>query len=305
MEQLGGSLPETGSDPRAALSLLDKAGSPVTMAIMGRRFFGGVIGGSLPVTVAAHWIADAWDQNACLYELSPVSAYIEEVVLQWLLEVLGLPSSCGGALVTGTQMADVTALAAARHTLLDRVGWDADARGLFDAPPITVLVGEEVHATMLKALALIGFGRTRITIVPADNQGSLIPSAIPRLPGPVIICAQLGNVNSGAFDSISEICDVAEEMGAWVHVDGAFGLWADATPRILNDVQLNQILVAFDNDEKTQRVIDAVQNEGTCWCGGTFWRGRKAMRISVCSWATTLKDIEVSAASIIAAHQGT
>ena len=153
MEVLAGPLPEDGLPPADVLRLLDQSGSPATMATMGGRFFGGVIGGSLPVSVAAHWLADAWDQNACLYDISPVSAYMEEVVLSWIIELFGFPSGAAGALVTGTQMADATGLAAARHALLRRVGWDVESDGLFGAPPISVIVGEEVHATMFKALA--------------------------------------------------------------------------------------------------------------------------------------------------------
>jgi glutamate/tyrosine decarboxylase-like PLP-dependent enzyme len=411
MEQLAGNLPASSEDPHKVLALLDRAGSPATMAVMGRRFFGGVIGGSLPVTLGAHWIADAWDQNACLYNISPIGARIEEIALGWLLDLMGLPPTCGAALTTGTQMADVTALAAARQALLEEAGWDVEANGLFGAPPINVIVGEEVHATMLKALGLIGFGRARVNIVPSDAQGRMIAARIPRLSGPTIICAQLGNVNSGSCDPIGEICDQAQREATWVHVDGAFGLWAAASPKtrhlvegyeradswatdghkwlntpqdcgiafvrnpqalqkamaisaayygvpgrrdpmqwcpessrrargvelwaalkhlgregiaeqiekscelanyfalllenggcsVLNEVVLNQVLVAFGNDEQTQHVVEAVQKEGVCWCGSTIWRGRNAMRISVCSWATTREDIELSAQSIIRA----
>jgi glutamate/tyrosine decarboxylase-like PLP-dependent enzyme len=230
MSRLGGEMPVDGAAPEAVLRLLHEAGSPATMAVMGGRFFGGVIGGSIPVTVAAHWLADAWDQNACLYEISPVAAYLEEVVLGWLIRLFGLPATSGGALVTGTQMADVTALAAARHALLRDIGWDAESDGLFGAPPVSVIVGDEVHATMLKALALIGFGRARVHRIPADSQGRMLPSRIPKIAGPAVICAQLGNVNSGACDPIADICEVAKSIGAWVHVDGAFGLWAATAP---------------------------------------------------------------------------
>jgi len=399
---LGGPLPMTGEDPRSVLKLLDEIGSPATLASTGGRFFGGVVGGALPVTVAAHWLADAWDQNACLFDLSPVSAYLEDVVLGWLLNLFGLPSGCGGAFVTGTQMADVTALAAARHAVLRKAQWNVETEGLFGAPPVTVMVGEEVHATMLKALALLGLGRGRVLVVPADSQGRMKPAEIRQVTGPVIVCAQMGNVNTGACDPVGEICDVAHNMGAWVHVDGAFGLWAATAParrhlvdgvaradswatdahkwlnvpqdsgiaiarepealrhamsitaayypdpdnkrepmqwgpdssrraraveiwaalrslgadgvadliertcnhaarfatelraagyEILNDVVLNQVLVSFGDEEKTKRIINAIQAEGTCWCGGTVWKGRKAMRISVSSWATTEADV--------------
>jgi glutamate/tyrosine decarboxylase-like PLP-dependent enzyme len=230
MEVLAGPLPDAGLPPADVLRLLDQNGSPATLASMGGRFFGGVIGGSLPVTVAAHWLADAWDQNACLYDISPVSAYLEEVVLRWIMDLFAFPSGAAGALVTGTQMADVTGLAAARHALLRRVGWNVENDGLFGAPPISVIVGEEVHATMFKALALLGFGRQRVHIVNSDSQGRMTARDIPRLKEPTIICAQLGNVNTGACDPLTEICEIANSSQAWVHVDGAFGLWAAASP---------------------------------------------------------------------------
>src|SRR5262249_24018614 len=223
---LGGTLPEKGEDPTSVLKLLDEIGSPATAASMGRRFFGGVIGGALPASVAAHWLADAWGQNACLYDFSPVAAYLETVVLDWLLHLFGLPQGSGGAFVTGTQMADVTALAAARCHLLQKEGWDLEHHGLFGAPPITVVVGEEVHATMLKALRLLGFGSSQLRIVPADSQGRMRAAAIPQVQGPLIVCAQVGNVNTGACDPLADICAAASQMNAWVHVDGAFGLWA-------------------------------------------------------------------------------
>ncbi len=411
LRALGGPLPARGENPLTVLKLLDDAGSPATVASMGGRFFGGVIGGALPASLAAHWLADAWDQNACLYDISPVAAHLEDVVLSWILDLLGLPPECGGAFVTGTQMADVTALAAARNSVLGNAGWDVERDGLFSAPPVAVIAGEEVHATMLKALALLGFGKGRVHIVPADSQGRMKPLLLPRITGPAIVCAQAGNVNTGACDPIGEICDIAHEMGAWVHVDGAFGLWAavshhhkhlvagiaqadswatdahkwlnvphdsgiaivrdakalgrsmsiaasyyppDAGAKrqpmqlgpessrraraveiwaalrslgkqgvaelidrccqhaatfaealraggceVLNDVALNQVLVSFGDNEINSRVIDAVQADGTCWCGGTVWKGRKAMRISVSSWATTDLDVVRSVAAIL------
>jgi glutamate/tyrosine decarboxylase-like PLP-dependent enzyme len=231
MSQLGGSIPEQPEDPLDVIRLLDDAGSPATVATTGGRYFGFVIGGALPVAVAAHWLADVWDQNACMSVMSPVAAYLEEVVLSWLLQLLGLPANSGGAFVTGAQMANFTCLAAARHAVLERVGWDVELDGLIGAPPVTVLVGDEVHATVLKALSLVGLGRNRVLRVPADDQGRMRAEAIPSLKGPAIICAQAGNVNSGGFDPIADICEVARGSGAWVHVDGAFGLWAGAAAK--------------------------------------------------------------------------
>jgi glutamate/tyrosine decarboxylase-like PLP-dependent enzyme len=227
---LGGSLPNRSQDPRAVIQLLDEIGSPATMASMGPRMFGGVIGGAFPVAVAAHWLADAWDQNACLFDFAPVAAYLEDVVLGWLLDLFGLPAASGGAFVTGTQMADVTALAAARYDVLRKVGWNIEQDGLFGAPPMTVIVGEEVHATILKALRVLGFGNAQVRTVGTDAQGRMKASEIPRVSEPVIICVQVGNVNTGGCDPVGEICEIAHEMGAWVHVDGAFGLWAAVSP---------------------------------------------------------------------------
>jgi len=162
--------------------------------------------------------------------MSPAAAKLEEIALAWTLEILGLPATWGGGLVTGATMANFCGLAAARHALLERVGWDVERQGLFAAPPIQVVVGEEVHASVLKALALAGFGRERVLRVPVDTQGRMRAAALPRLDSRTVICVQAGNVNTGAFDPAAEICARAREAGAWVHVDGAFGIWAAASP---------------------------------------------------------------------------
>ncbi|HEV2489321.1 MAG TPA: aminotransferase class V-fold PLP-dependent enzyme [Candidatus Acidoferrales bacterium] len=397
-------LPEKPADPRRVFAMLDRIASPATVASAGGRYFGFVTGGALPVTVAANWLACAWDQCAGLEVLSPAAAAIEEVTERWLVELLSLPRRTAAGFVTGATTANFTALAAARHAVLAQAGWNAEANGMFGAPAITVMVGEEVHVSLLKALAMLGLGRDRIVKVPADNQGRMRAEAMPAISGPTIVCMQAGNVNSGAFDPAAEICRRAHEAGAWVHVDGAFGLWAAAVPslatlargiseadswatdahkwlnvpydsgiafvrerkhlkaamnvsaaylergekrepnqytpemsrrargvevwaalrslgreglvemierncrqarrfaeglraagcEILNDVALNQVLVSFGSDEQTRRVIEAIQEEGTCWCGGTVWQGRAAMRISVSSWATTDEDVEKS-----------
>jgi glutamate/tyrosine decarboxylase-like PLP-dependent enzyme len=413
LPRLGGPLPDGGDDPSDVVALLDEAASPATVATTGGRFFGFVVGGVLPAALGAHWLADAWDQNACLYDLSPVAAYLEEVVLDWLLDLFGLPPACGGAFVTGAQMANFTALAAARHSVLAGAGWNVESDGLFGAPPVTIVVGDEVHATVLKALALLGFGRERVITVPADAQGRIRPAALAaataQLRGPAILCAQAGNVNTGACDPVAEICEIARGANAWVHVDGAFGLWAAVAParkhlvagieaadswatdahkwlnvpqdsgvaivrnsaalraamaisadylnpgerrepmqyvpessrraraveiwaalrslgrkgladliertcchaaafaeelrasgcEVLNDVALNQVLIAFGSDDRTTRIIRGIQADGTCWCGGTVWKGRKAMRISVSSWATTQEDVARSVNAIL------
>ena len=405
LERLDEPLPAGPTDPEETLALLDECVSPATMAMAGPRFFGFVIGGSLPVALAANWLAGAWDQNAALAAAVPGVARLEEIALRWLVELFGLPPQTGGGFVTGATVANFTALAAARNGVFARAGWNVEADGLFGAPPITVVTGEEAHPTLLKSLGMLGLGRSRVVRVPTDDQGRMRADALPPISGPTILCLQAGNINTGAFDPFEEIVDRARAAGAWVHVDGAFGLWAAASPRlahltrgleradswatdahkwlnvpydcgialvrdphtlraamaitaeylptavpernpcdftpelsrrargvevwaalrslgragvaglierncrqarrfaqglaaagfeILNDVVLNQVLVAFGDAERTRRVIAALQEEGTCWCGGTVWHGRTAMRISVCSWATTDDDVERS-----------
>ncbi|MGH2883421.1 MAG: pyridoxal phosphate-dependent decarboxylase family protein [Solirubrobacteraceae bacterium] len=212
------------------LRLLDEIGSPATVASAGRRYFGYVTGGVLPAALGANWLAGAWDQCAGLVSLSPVGAALEEVAGAWLVDVLRLPTGCGVGFVTGGTLANFTALAAARHAVLERAGWDAEAQGLFGAPPIQVVVGDEAHISLLKALALLGLGHERVTRVPADGQGRMRPDRLPRLDARTIVCLQAGNVNTGSFDPAPAICSAARAAGAWTHVDGAFGLWAAATP---------------------------------------------------------------------------
>jgi glutamate/tyrosine decarboxylase-like PLP-dependent enzyme len=223
-------LPVTRQDAAAVLALLDEIASPATVATSGGRFFGFVIGSSLPATLAANWLASAWDQNAGGVIQSPAAARLEEVATRWMLDVLGLPDDCGSGFVTGATMANFSALAAARHALCARKGWDVDTHGLFGAPPITVVVGEEVHVSVLKALGLLGLGRDRVRRVPVDEQGRIRADALPPLDDHTILCIQAGNVNTGAFDPADAIVPQAKRAGAWVHVDGAFGLWAAATP---------------------------------------------------------------------------
>jgi glutamate/tyrosine decarboxylase-like PLP-dependent enzyme len=224
-------LPHSSSDPREVLQVLDEIGSPATVASTGGRYFGFVIGGSLPVVTAANWLASAWDQNAALRVMSPVAAELEEVVLRWICEAFELPKECEGGLVTCATTANLTALAAARYALLKKSGWNVVEDGMFGAPPLDVVVGAEVHASMLKALSLAGFGNKRLTIVGADSQGRMRADKLPKLNERTIVCIQAGNVNSGSFDSAAEICRDAHEQSAWVHVDGAFGLWAGVSPR--------------------------------------------------------------------------
>jgi len=406
---LGGPFPNNPISPEETLELLDRLGSPATVASTGGRYFGFVVGGSLPAALAANWLAGAWDQNAMCNTSSPVAGRLEEIVLGWLIELLRLPPGCGGAIVTGATMANFAALAAARHALLRRAAWDAEADGLFGAPRITIMASEDAHSTLLKAIGLLGLGHRQVVRVSADEQGRMRADALPKIEGLTIVCLQAGQVNTGAFDPATEICAAAHSAGAWVHVDGAFGLWAAAAParahliagvadadswatdahkwlnvpydsglvfvrdreslraammpptaylpdaggrepwqytleasrraraveiwaalmslgrsgvadlvertcryasrfadglrgagyEILNDMVLNQVLVSFGCDELTRQVIAGVQREGTCWCNGTVWRGKTAMRISVSSWATTEDDVERSLAAIL------
>lgn len=230
LEALGGPLPQLPSDPSDVLALLDDIGSPATVATTGGRYFGFVTGGSLPAALAANWLAGAWDQNAAMQVMSPVAAKLEEIVLEWMVDLLGLPSGSGAGFVTGTTMANFSALAAARTALLKHSGWDVEEDGLFGAPPIHVVVGDEVHISVLKALSMLGLGRSRLTRVPADDQGRMRLDALPPLDDHTLVCVQAGNVNTGAFDPAGEICARAQEAGSWVHVDGAFGLWAAVSP---------------------------------------------------------------------------
>ena len=224
-------LPEAEGDVAATLALLDEAGSPATMGSAGGRYFGFVIGGSYPVALAASWLATAWDQNAALPAMSPVAARLHEVATGWLGELFGLPAGSAAVFVTGAAMANAAALTAARDQQLARVGWDAQADGLFGAPELTVVVGEKAHSTVIKALGMIGLGRERVRLVPADDQGRLRADCLPGdVTGPAVVCVQAGEVNTGAFDPFPAVIRWARERGAWVHADGAFGMWALADP---------------------------------------------------------------------------
>jgi glutamate/tyrosine decarboxylase-like PLP-dependent enzyme len=224
-------LPEGPGDPAAALALLDEAGSAATMASAGGRYFGFVTGGSYPVAVAANWLATAWDQNTTLPVMSPVAARLHDVTTAWLAGLLGLPAGSAAVFVSGAAMANTAALTAARDHQLARAGWDVQADGLFGAPELTVVAGEGAHSTLIRALGPLGLGRDRVRRVPADDQGRMRADQLPGdVTGPVVICAQAGEVNTGAFDPFPAILDWARRHEAWVHVDGAFGLWALADP---------------------------------------------------------------------------
>ena len=232
---LGGPLPEDGVDAARVVADLARAADPGIVASAGPRYFGFVVGGSLPAAVGADWLTTAWDQNAGIYVLSPAAAVVEDVAAGWLLDLFGLPASASVGFVTGCQMANATCLAAARTAVLRRASWDVEQRGLFGAPEIEVIVGGDAHVTIFTSLRLLGLGAARVRTVAADEQGRMRPEALRDAlaggTGPAIVCAQLGNVNTGACDPLEEIAPLARARGAWLHVDGAFGLWAATSPR--------------------------------------------------------------------------
>ena len=223
-------MPTEGTDDKEVLSMLDEVGSPATVMMTGPRYFGFVIGGSLPITVATNWLSTAWDQNVGMHEVTPATSTLERVAMDWMIDLFGLPAGSAASFVTGATVANFTALAAARNRVYTDIGWNVEADGLIGAPPLTVIVSEETHPTVFKSLGLLGFGRNRVVRAAVDNQGRVDVSQFPAINGPTIICTQAGNVNTGAFDPVSDICDLAKPKGAWVHVDGAFGLWAAASP---------------------------------------------------------------------------
>jgi glutamate/tyrosine decarboxylase-like PLP-dependent enzyme len=231
LTELGGTFPDDPTDPELVIKLLDELVGPATMAIAGPRFFGWVMGGAHPAAVAADWLATAWDQNTAFASATPGTVMLEATALRWVIEAAGLPVGAWGAFVTGTTMAHVSALAAATASTLATAGWDVVEDGLLGAPPVTVVVGEEAHPSLFKALGLIGLGRGRVTRIAVDDQGRMLPRLPPIRP-PAIVCVQAGNVNTGAFDPMDRIIPDAKEMGAWAHVDGAFGFWAAASPRL-------------------------------------------------------------------------
>jgi glutamate/tyrosine decarboxylase-like PLP-dependent enzyme len=409
--ELGGQLPDDGLEPEAVVASLVEAIEPGLIGSATGRYFGFVVGGALPASVAADWLTSAWDQNGAMYVMSPAAAAVEEVCRQWLAELLGLPAHVSCGFTTGCQMAHVTALAAARHQVLARAGWDVEQDGLAGSPPIQVVVGEKRHVTIDRALRLLGIGASSLVVVPADDQGRMRVDELRLSGSPTIVCGQAGEVNTGAFDDFEAIADACAKSGAWFHVDGAFGLWAAASPglrhlvrgaeradswttdghkwlnvpydsglafcahpdaqraalslsasylppsqlrdsvdwtpeasrrargfaiyaamrslgrsgiaelverccaharrfaeqleaggaQILNDVVLNQVLVRFGDGEQTRETIARIQQDGTCWLGGTEWQGEHAMRISVSNWRTTEEDVDRSAEAILAA----
>jgi glutamate/tyrosine decarboxylase-like PLP-dependent enzyme len=230
LSELGGPLPEEGTDPTRVLELLDELVTPATMGFSNPRFHGWVIGGVYPVGLAADWMTSAWDQNTVYYAASPGSVTVEAIALRWVREAAGLPETAWGAFVTGTTVGNMSALAAARNAVLAAQGWDVTSQGMFGAPAVEVIVGDEVHPSLVKALGIVGLGRDRVTRVPVDDQGRMRAESLPAIESPTIVCVQAGNVNTGAFDPMHEIVPAAKEGGAWVHVDGAFGFWASVSP---------------------------------------------------------------------------
>ena len=231
LSALTGPTPEFPTDPAEVARLLAQYGSPATVANGGGRYFGFVNGGCLPAAMAAGWMVSAWDQNAAMNVQSPTAAALEETAIEWTRDMLGLPEGTAGAVVTGATMANFCSLAAARHKLLERAGWDVENDGLFGAPELTVVIGEEAHSSLIKALGMLGLGRKRVVRVPVDGHGRMRADALPHLTDRTILCLQAGNVNTGAFDPAGAICPEAGAAGAWIHVDGAFGLWAAASPQ--------------------------------------------------------------------------
>ncbi|MGH8950515.1 MAG: pyridoxal phosphate-dependent decarboxylase family protein [Acidimicrobiia bacterium] len=232
LTELGGEFPEGPTDPMQVIKLMDEVGSPATMGFSNPRFYGWVIGGVQPVALAADWMVSAWDQPTYAAIASPATVAMEAAAVRWTKEATGLPESAWGVFVTGTTSAHITLLAAARSKVLADEGWDAIGQGLFGAPQVSVVVGQEVHPSLLKALGVVGLGRDRVIEVPVDDQGRMRADAFPDLTSPSIVCLQAGNVNTGAFDPMAEIIPRAKAAGAWVHVDGAFGFWAAASPRL-------------------------------------------------------------------------
>jgi glutamate/tyrosine decarboxylase-like PLP-dependent enzyme len=234
-EKIGGPMPVAGEDPRCVIDRMAESLNEGLIASAGPRYFGFVTGGAVPAALAADWLTSAWDQNGFNFTSSPAGAAAEEVAGRWLLELFGLPASTSVGFTTGCTMSSFTGLAAARHALLRRLGWDVETQGLFGAPPLTVITSAESHVTIFAALQMLGLGRDRVIRVPTDAQGRMIAaelrSRLARTPGPAIVCAQAGNVNTSGFDPIAEIAECVHSASGWLHVDGAFGLWAAASPK--------------------------------------------------------------------------
>lgn len=412
MNKLDEPLPETSSNPAFVLEQLYEIGSQAAVTQTAGRYFGFVNGGLLPVGLAAKWLGDVWDQNTAHYVMSPINSQLEEICERWIASLLRLPAQTAVGFVSGTTIANFAGLCAGRNELLQRRGWDVARKGLYGAPRIRVIVGADAHAAVYKSISMLGLGSENVELVAADDQGRMRPDQMPKLDEGVLIVAQAGNVNSGAIDPVGQICERAKSVGAWVHVDGAFGLWARVVPalgdacegienadswsvdahktlnvpydsgmilcrhrealmnafkasasyfqwsehrdsmnfrpsmsgraraielwavlktlgregvqclveqlcenarefarrlsdqefQIHNDVVFNQVLVSCGEDTLTNATLQNIQKSGECWCGGSTWHGKAVIRISVCDWATTTKEIERSVRAFVKAR---
>ena len=276
-ERLGGPLPQHGLDPRAVVASLVEAVEPGVVGTASGRYFGFVIGGALPSALAADWLTTTWDQNAGLYAGGPAASVVEETCRGWLAELLGLPAHVSAGFATGCQMAHVTALAAARHAVLERAGWDVAAEGLAGAPKIHVVVGAKRHITLDRALRLLGIGASSLVVVPADAQGRMRVDELPDIEGPTIVCGQAGEVNTGAFDDLETIADAVAGTDAWFHVDGAFGLWAAAVPSLRHLVRGAERADSWATD--AHKWLNVPYDSGVAFCAHPDAH-RAAMRVT-------------------------
>ena len=224
-------LAETSCSASGILEMLHKYGSKATVAQNGGKYFGFVCGGSVPIALATKWMSDVWDQNSALFVLSPIASKLEDVCEKWIVELLGLPLGTAAGFVSGSSTAIICAIATARNELLSKQNWNVNETGLFGAPPIRVVLSEQAHSSVFKALSLLGMGKSNVQLAPVDNQGRISLEKLPPIDSNTLLIVQAGNVNSGAFDPIDKLCDIANEAGAWIHVDGAFGLWAAASKK--------------------------------------------------------------------------
>ncbi|MEB9674040.1 MULTISPECIES: pyridoxal phosphate-dependent decarboxylase family protein [Bacillus cereus group] len=396
------SFPSEPCAPQQILDTLHKFGSKATAVKSGGKYFGFVNGGILPVTLATKWLTDTWDQNSGLFVMSPIASKLEEVCEKWLTELFGFPNGTAAGFVSGSSVATICAITAARNELLLKQGYEVNEKGLFGAPKIRVVLGEQAHSSVWKALSILGIGTDLCEVVPTDKQGRIIVEEMPKLDSNTLVIAQAGNVTGGAFDPIKEICSLANEAGAWVHIDGAFGLWAAASKdkqslvegvenadswsvdahktlnapfdsgivlcknrnalvgamqatgsyleyseqrdgmlyvpelskrarsvelwaafkylgksgieclvdglcentkyfserlseegfTIKNEVLFNQIVVTTSEPRETEETLKNIQISGKCYCSGADWDGKPAIRISLCSWKTSKKDID-------------
>src|SRR6266536_6664186 len=412
MNALDEPLPENPSDSLVALKLLHEIGSPAAVAQTSGRYFGFVNGGIIPVGLAAKWLADVWDQNTAHYVMSPINSRLEEICERWIVSLLDLPGGTAAGFVSGTTIANFSGLCAGRNELLRRRGWDVASKGLYGAPKIRVVASADAHAAVHKSISMLGLGSENVELVPVDDEGRMRADQMPKLDEAALVVTQAGNVNSGAIDPVGPLCEHAHASGSWVHVDGAFGLWARVLPsmrktcdgidmadswsldahktlnvpydsgiilcrhrealmsafkasasyfqwsehrdsmnfrpsmsararvielwavlktlgrqgvrrlieqlcenarsfarllseqgfQIHNDVVFNQVLTSCADDALTRATLQNIQSSGECWCGGSTWHGRAVIRISVCDWATTPKQIERSVRAFVKAR---